>query len=339
MRATLLFLLIFLTGITTQLQAASALDLTVYPPTAYLYVKPGAAIEHRVQLKNSGLYTLQIVPQLVDFKSDERFGQALVQGQTKVDFINLTGGRDQWGQSFVLKPAEERQLTLLIAPPATATHQEYHLSVLWQAQQLASVPIQHAQGLISAIVASNMVVLVSEDETDRGQLLVEEVLAPRLVDSLMGFEVTASVRNIGLNAKTVDGELRIHHWPNLESEVWSLAPDMVLAGGRRLLRGMKPSALTELEQMEQAADTKAAAGVDITTQRQTFLRQQLSERFVYKRAFLLGAYDVEVQVGDSILRQRVIALPFSVAILLMSVPVLIWLWRWIVRSKHHIDLG
>ncbi len=333
MRTTLLFLLIFLTGVTTQLQAASALDLAVYPPTAYLYVKPGAAIEHRIQLKNTGLYTLQIVPQLVDFKSDERFGQAILQAQTAVDFISLDGSRDEWGQSIVLKPSEERQFVLLVAPPLDSPHREHHLSVLLQAQQLANVPIQHAQGLISAIVASNVILLVSEDEADRGQLLVEEVRAPRLVDSLMGFEVTASVRNIGLNAKTVDGELRIHHWPNLESEVWSLAPDVVLAGSRRLLRGMKQEALEQLEKMEQAADIQAAAGVDVVAQRQALLRQELSERFVYKQAFLLGAYDVEVRVGDSILRQRVIALPFSLVILLMSVPLLLWLIKWLLRRQ------
>ncbi len=330
----ILLLLLAMLGISSaRTQAASALDLSVHPPVAYLYVKPGAAIEHRIQLKNTGLYTLQIAPQLVDFKSDERYGQAVLQSETQVDFISLDGGREKWGQTIVLKPSEERQFVLLIAPPADSTHREHHLSVLLQAQQLASVPIQHTQGLISAIVASNVILLVSEDEMDRGQLLVEEVRTPRLVDSLMGFEVTASVRNIGLNAKTVDGELRIHHWPNLESEVWSLAPDMVLAGSRRLVRGMKQAALTELEKMEQAAETKVAAGVDINQQRQAFLRQHLSERFVYKKAFLLGAYDVEVQIGDSIVRQRVIALPFSVAILLMSVPLLLWLVKWALRRQ------
>lgn len=333
MRTILFCLLLLLTLSASRLQAASALDLSVYPPVSYLYVKPGAAIEHRLQVKNTGLYTLQLSAQLVDFKSDERYGQAILQAQTGVDFISLDGSRDKWGQSFVLKPAEEKQLVLLIAPPADVTHREHHLSVLLQAQQLANVPIQHTQGLISAIVASNMILLVSEDEMDRGQLLVEEVRAPRLVDSLMGFEITASVRNIGLNAKTVDGELRIHHWPNLESEVWSLAPDMVLAGSRRLVRGMKPEALAELEKMEQAAEVKAAASVDTSQERQAFLRQHLSERFVYKQAFLLGAYDVEVQIGESIIRHRVIALPFSAALLLISTPLMLWSIKWLLRRK------
>jgi hypothetical protein len=333
MKAIFLLLLVMLGISSARTQAASALDLSVYPPVAYLYVKPGAAIEHHIQLKNTGLYTLQIAPQLVDFKSDDRYGQAVLQSETQVDFISLDGSREKWGQTIVLKPSEERQFVLLIAPTLDSTYREHHLSVLFQAQQLASVPIQHTQGLISAIVASNVVLLVSEDEADRGQLLVEEVRTPRLVDSLMGFEVTASVRNIGLNSKTVDGELRIHHWPNLESEVWSLAPDMVLANSRRLVRGMKQAALDELEKMEQAAEVKAAAGADTNQQRQAFLRQHLSERFIYKQAFLLGAYDVEVQIGDSIVRQRVIALPFSAAILLMSVPLLLWVVKWLLRRK------
>lgn len=312
-------------------QAASALDISVSPPTAYLFVKPGAALEHRLTVKNTGLYTLELTPQLVDFQSDDEDGRAILQQSSRLSYINIEGNPEKWGKSFVLKPNEEKNVVLLIAPPAAAIHQEHHLSILFQLKQLAAVPNQQSQALVSAIVASNLILLVSSDETDRSQLAIEELIVPQFVDSLMGFEIRAIVRNRGLNAQAVSGELRVHHWPDQDQLIWQLAPDMVLAGSKRLVRGVLESDLEKIKQQQEAKEVLRAAGNDVDKQEQELLEEVLVNNFVYKRSFLLGSYDVQMQIGEQIVKKRVIALPFSLIVILVTFPFLWWFFRWLLR--------
>jgi hypothetical protein len=307
------------------------LDVSINPSTAYLFVKPGAAIEHRLTVKNTGLYTLELTPQLVDFQSDERDGQAVLQQSSRLAYVNIEGNSEKWGKSFVLKPNEEKSMVLLIAPPVEAIHQEHHLSILFELKQLAVIPNQQSQALISAIVASNLILLVSNDETDRSQLLIEELVVPQFVDSLMGFEIQATAHNRGLNAQAVNGELTVQHWPNPALLTWSLAPDMVLAGGKRLVRGVLKSDLEKIKQQQEAESVQRAAGMDVDQQKQELIRRSVVNRFVYKTGFLIGAYDVKLQIGEEQLTKRVIALPFSLAGGLLLLPMLLVLFKLLTK--------
>jgi len=51
----------------------------------------------------------------------------------------------------------------------------------------------------------------------------------------------------------------------------------------------------------------------------------LRSKFIYKKSFLIGAYDLELKVGDDILQKRVIALPFSLLFIALLLPFLSWI--------------
>lgn len=331
---------VFLATAATTISAATALDLKIYPPTAYLTVKPGAGINHQVKLKNDGLYTLEVTPVLVDFHSDDKLGRVILEQKSDFAYLNLEGDKDNWGKNFVLKPGEERILNFVIAVPSDAKYEERYLSILFQAKQLSFASVSGRDTLISAILASNIVLLVGGDEQNRGELTIEQFFLPKIVDSFVGFSFSALVKNVGINSTPVAGHIKISHWPDQNSEVYQLYPDMVLAGGTRLVRAMSEDDLKTLEKMEEGKDVQIAAGNDYPSIKEKFINERLRSKFFYKKSFLIGAYDLELKVGDDILQKRVIALPFSILIITVLLPVLYWIFSVLIRffKNKPVDL-
>lgn len=316
----------------TTVLAASAYDLKVYPPSAYLSVKPGAGINHQVKLKNDGFYTLEIVPALVNFHSDEKLGQTILEQKSDFAYLNLDGDSNKWGKSFIIKPGEELILNFVIALPSDAKYEEHHLSILFQAKQLSYSSASDKDTLISAILASNVVLFVGGDEQDRGELVIEQFFVPKIVDSFVGFSFSALVKNIGINATPVDGYIKISHWPDQNVELYKLYPDMVLTDSKRLVRAMTEADLKILKKMEEGKDVQIAAGNDYARIKDKFINEKLRTKFIYKKSFLIGAYDLELKVGDDLLQKRVIALPFSILVIAILLPFLYWVFIQLSQS-------
>ena len=315
----------FIMGTQSLAVAASALDLKVNPPVSYLSVKPGAGINHQIKLKNDGLYTLEVTPALVDFHGDDVTGRVVLEQKSDFTYLNLDGDAGKWGKSFLLKPGDEQLLNFVIALPSEAVYAEEHLSILFQAKQLSYNSASSQDTLISAVVVSNVVLLISPDEQNRGELVIEQFFLPKIVDSFFGFNFSASVKNIGGNAIPVEGYFKISHWPDQNVELYQLYPDMVLAGGKRLVRAMSETDLQELEKMEEAKEVQIAAGNDYEAVKNKFINEKLKSKLLYKKSFLVGAYDLELKIGDDILQKRVIALPFSLLLFVIAVPFLYWI--------------
>lgn len=316
----------------SRVSAASPFDLQVYPPVAYLSVKPGAGINHQIILKNNGLYTMEITPVLVNFHTDEQTGQVVLEQKSDFTYLNLEGNPDNWQKSFVLKPGEERPLNFVIALPSDAPYAEHRLSILFQAQQLSFASAAQQGSIISAIVASNVVVLVAADEVNRGELIIEHLSLPKFADSFVGFSFSALVRNIGSNATPVSGHFKVSHWPETTPVVYELYPDMVLATDKRLVRAMTEAELKELTALEESKAVLEAAGEDFAAKKNAFIRQKLKTEFFFKRPIMIGAYDVELKVGDSLLQKRVVVLPFSMLLIALLLPPLYWLTRFLSKA-------
>jgi hypothetical protein len=312
--------------------AADALDLQVYPPVAYLSVKPGAGINHQLTLKNNGLYTLEITPVLVNFHTDQQTGQVVLEQKSDFNHLNLEGDPSAWQKSFVLKPGEEKLLNFVLTLPSDAPYAEHRLSILFQAQQLSFASAAKQGSVISAIVASNVVVLVAADEINRGELVIEQLSLPKFADSFVGFSFSALVRNIGSNATPISGYFKVSHWPETTPTIYELYPDMVLANDKRLVRAMTEAELKELTALEESKAVLEAAGEDFTAKKNELIRQQLRSEFYFKQAVMIGAYDVELKVGDSLLQKRVVVLPFSVLLIALLLPPLYWLTKWLGRA-------
>ncbi len=314
------------------IKAADSFDLQVYPPVTYLSVKPGAGVNHQIILKNNGLYTMEITPVLVGFHTDEQTGQVVLEQKSDFAYLNLEGNPDNWQKSFVLKPGEEKPLNFVIALPSDASYAEHRLSILFQAQQLSFASAAQQGSVISAIVASNVVVLVAADEINRGELIIEHLSLPKFADSFVGFSFSALVRNIGSNATPVSGYFKVSHWPETTPVVYELYPDMVLANDKRLVRAMTEAELKELVALEESKAVLEAAGEDFALKKNEFIRQKLKTQFFFKRPIMIGAYDVELKVGDNLLQKRVVVLPFSVLFIALLLPPLYWLTRWLSKT-------
>jgi hypothetical protein len=148
----------------------------------------------------------------------------------------------------------------------------------------------------------------------------------------MGISFSAKVKNIGFNAKPVEGYFKISHWPETETEIYQLYPDMVLADSQRVVRAMSEEDLDELELLEKNKDVLIANGKDFDLEKEKMIQEKLQSKMFYKKAFLLGTYDFELKVGDDILQKRVIALPFSLLAILLLFPVLYLFLKFLLKK-------
>ena len=306
-----------------QAQSQAALDLNISPAVSYLYVKPGAGISTKLTVSNQGRYTIELTPQLVDFHPDPETGRVVLDTTSQFPYLTVAGDAEAWGQNSIIKPAQEMSLPLVIAVPSDIAEGEYHLSVLLTAKQLLfSEYADNTNTNLSGVIASHIILMVSQDDSDRSQLQVTDFRLPKVVDSLLPLRWQIMVKNAGFNAGPIEGQLTISHWPAKEDAVYQLYPDMVLANSQRPARYMTESALAELEQLSQQTAVLEVNGEDPAALKADLIRQELSSNFIYQRAFLLGAYDFSLELGEEIIERRVIALPFSLLIIVLILPIL-----------------
>ena len=317
-----LLALLLLRPKTIQAQSQAALDLNVSPAVSYLYVKPGAGISTNLTVSNQGRYTIELTPQLVDFHPDPDTGRVVLDTTSQFPYLSIAGNAAAWGQNSIIKPAQEISLPLVIAVPSDIAEGEYHLSVLLTAKQLLfSEYTESANTDLSGVIASHIVLMVSQDESDRSQLQVTDFRLPKVVDSLLPLRWQIMVRNTGFNAGPIEGQLTISHWPAREDTVYRLYPDMVLADSQRPARYMTESALAELEKLSQQTAVLEVNGEDPAALKADLISRELSGNFVYQRAFLLGAYDFSLELGEEVIEKRVIALPFSLLAIVLILPI------------------
>lgn len=331
--AQVILLGLFVSNFISFAQAKDAFSLEVYPPVSYLTIKPGAGITKEINLKNDGQYSLEVTAQLVDFHSDQLTGQAILEQSSDFPYLTIEGESSNWGKSFFLKPGQSQNINLVIAVPSDFPVGEQHLSVLFQAKQMLGAD-NAANTLISGIVASNVILLVSNEEENRAELQVEDFNIPHFVDSFLGIDFSILFKNTGLNAAPISGQVKIKHWPDENPKVYQLYPDMVLAGSSRLARGMTEDELKELEDLEKNKAVIEAANQNFQEQKNKAIQEKLKSKFYYKRAFLLGVYDFELEFAGKVIKKRVIALPLSLLILVFFLPILYWLLNKLQRQAQ-----
>lgn len=304
-------------------QGADALSVNINPPVSYLYIKPGAGIGAPINLENQGRYTIRVTPQLVDFRTHKQTGQIILEQTSDFKHLSIAGNQDLWGEEFIIKPGESYTLPLTIAVPADFPQEEYHLSVLFNVEQMLFSDYEKSSNtILSGIVASHLVVMVSSDEADRSQIVIKDFQLPKIADSLMGINFKIWVKNIGLNAGPIRGKLSVSHWPSPEKQVYEFYPDMVLADSQRQVRGMSEGNLARLQELSEQEEIISANNEDYFELQSLLVQETLISDFRYEKAFLLGAYDFHLEIGDEEQTKRVIALPFSVFIALVSLPIL-----------------
>ncbi len=314
-------------------QSTDALSINISPPVSYLYVKPGAGISAPIHLENQGRYTLSVTPQVVDFRTNQETGEVVLQQTSNFKHLSIAGDHEAWGKEFIIRPGESYTLPLTIAIPADFPQGEYYLSVLFNVEQMLIADLENSTNtILSGVMASHLIVAVNLDEADRSEIVIKNFKLPKVVDSLMGINFQVWVKNVGLNAGPIRGELTISHWPSPKEQVYEFYPDMVLAGSQRQARGMSEENLQKLETLSKQEELMLANNQNFFEAQSLLLQESLVSDFSYKRPFLLGAYDFRLELGEEEQLERVIALPFSILIMAISLPIFYRFFLFLIKS-------
>lgn len=274
------------------------LDLTIFPPTAYLMVKPGTSLTHRVILKYEGKIRVKILPELVDFITDGLTGTPILQKPSQLKYIQLQNPDKQLGTPFLLEPGTQVELVIKVDPPLHAKRGEQPLSLVLTAVPDTTVIFDGGSAQASAAIASNIILSVQDDFDNQGELQIEKIKLPKVVDSFSSIKFETLVKNVGRNGVAATGQIRLHHgWSGKELKHWYVYPDVVLANSTRQLRALflDPAELNPKDEV-------------------------VFEELSYKPPFLIGPYEVTVELSSAnqpngSLHQRsqtIIALPLSV---------------------------
>lgn len=298
---TISFLLALLFLFPTQVEAQVSnpdLDLTIFPPTAYLSIKPGTSLTHRVILKHEGTVGVKIVPELMAFTADGLTGTPILQEPAQLTYVKLQNPDKQLGTAFALSPGGQAELILTIDPPLHAKRGEQPLSLVLTAFPDTTVVFDGGSAQAAGAVASNVILSIQDDFDNQGKLQIEKIQLPKIVDSFASINFTVLVKNIGRNAAAATGQVRLNHgWSGKELKKWHIYPDVVLADNTRQLRAL----------LQDPDDLKPEDEVNF-------------EELSYKPPFLIGPYEVTIELssanqpngGFHQRTQTVIALPLSV---------------------------
>lgn len=274
--------------------AQNNLDISVSPPTAYLSVKPGGTLQHTIVLENNSNQQIEVSAKLVDFKADGKTGQPIL-GDGSI-FSQILQQKFNLDKPFVLAPGEKLPFQLKLDISEAAAQKEYPLTVLFSAQPAFNPNFIGSGGQVSAIIGSNLILLISQSEENQGKIQVEKLDYPKIVDSLSKINFNILAKNTGNNATNIEGSVTIKNLLNKSVAEYIFYPDVVLAQTTRQTRLLKKN---EAEFNEE--------GQLLPEQNQT-----LTNQGTYKPAFLFGIYSIEVELKEETVVTQVFAFPFSI---------------------------
>lgn len=269
-------------------------SLAVSPPTTYLAVKPGAALTHTFTLRNYGQQALKITTQITDFTADGTTGKPIL-GDGSV-FDKIINPDLNFGQEFIIEPGENRSLTLSFTISDQAITKEYPLTVLFHGEPIEKNGSSNRNlTAASGTVASNLIIFISDQSTRQGELIIDQIDYPRFIDSFGKINFKILARNLGPHALPITGQAAIKNLFQQSIIEYIFYPDYILGNSSRRVRNV-----------ELTAENIDSQGKIIEDH-----LDKLSDQFSYRSPFMIGPYQIEVQLENQTRQITVIALPFS----------------------------
>lgn len=265
------------------------IDLSISPPVNYLSIKPGEARSYQIRLENPGDQALEVTPSLLDFEADNKSGQPVVKSTGTFPYLKLDGGQIKMGSSFILESKQKLLIPVEIEIPKSANEEEFAMTIFFTFKNKIDPKVPKSQAKVSGMVGSNLILLITRNNLDRGELQIKNISSWPTIDSFMDIKFSALAENIGKNATLASGSATIYDWQNKELAKFEIHPDMILAGSSRELR------------------------------EKTFV----SNQFRYKKPFLFGLYKIKLEIGKNSqigaekvsMTRTIFALPFSIILL------------------------
>jgi hypothetical protein len=287
---------------------ASRINLSISPPVTYMSIKPGETQTYEIKAENLGDDTLEITPSLLDFEADNKTGQPVVKQTGTFKHILINNGLSSFGESFTLKPKQKLNIPITIDIPRNGEEEEYAMTIFFTFKNKIDEAQQDSQAKVAGTVGSNLILLVTRNGLDRGNVVVKNIKSMPTIDNFMPIRFTTLAENIGKNATPASGSAKIFNWQNKEVAHFDIHPDMILSGSSRELRE----------------------------------KDFLSSEFRFKKPFLLGIYRISVELNKNsipdtetfTLNKTIVALPFSIILLPISGLLLYSGYRVVLKKTH-----
>jgi hypothetical protein len=270
----------------------STINLSISPPVTYMSIKPGETQTYQIQAENLGDATVEVIPSLLDFEADNMTGQPIVKSTGTFKHIRINDGLASFGKKFYLEPKQKSSIPITIDIPKSDQEEEYAMTIFFTFKNKTGETIKDSQAKVAGTVGSNLILLVTRNNSDRGNIVIKNIKSMPTIDTFMPIRFTAFAENIGKNATAASGSATITDWKNNEVAKFDIHPDMILSGSSRELRE----------------------------------KDFVSNEFRYKKPFLLGIYSIKIELKKNstpdsetfILKKTIVALPFSIILLPLS---------------------
>ncbi len=205
-------------------------SLEVSPPVKYIQIKPGAKLSHTITLKNIGAFALEITPKVVDFVPDGETSSPILKDSTNFSYIEMP---ERGWPMLTLRPNQTAQLTINFSVPSDAPEKEYPLTILFEQHALTDAG---AGSRVTGSVGSNLVVLISNQNTPSPELEITSLGVFPLLDTFSSLTVEPLISNRGISAQAINGTVTIRNWRGTVLEEFTLFPDVILGNSSRRAR-------------------------------------------------------------------------------------------------------
>lgn len=296
----------------------TSIDLSVSPPVNYVSIKPGETKSYEIRLENPGETTLEIVPSLLDFEADDRSGRPIVKKTGTFPYLKLNHGALNFGSSFTLEAQQKLKLIINLEIPKTAPEEEFTMTIFFSFKNKIDLNMPNTQAKVSGTVGSNLILLVTRNLSDRGEIQLKSISTWPTIDSFMPIQFKVLAENIGQNATAASGSATILDWHDQKLAEFTIYPDMILAGSSRELRE----------------------------------NELISTEFRFKKPWLLGLYKIKIDLRKNSqlstetvsLTKTIVALPITITLLPLIGYTLYYFYRTLLdktkskkKNENHIE--
>lgn len=271
------------------------LNIGISPPITHVVIQPGKSAITTVAIENQGHLDMNITPNFVDFKSDNKSGIPVLGDSMSFPYISLQDETLHLNTPSLLKSGVKKQIVFEIAMPENSLEKEYHFSLVFNAEPIQNSLTDSNQTQVAGQIVTNFIVTVSESAQDEGVIKMQSFEAPLFVDSLNAITVNAFMENVGKNTTVTLGDLRITNLLGKAVYDKEILPENILPGSARQIFG---------------AETTSQDGEEFKT----------PVPFKYRGLFLIGPYKIALTYHSpgqepETFEHTVFALPISLLIL------------------------
>ena len=278
----------------------NTIELSVSPPVDYFHLPPATTKKHVITLENKGSTNLTVSPKIVDFTTNGADNQVFPQETMSFPYLNIAELPD----SITIPSGKKALLELTMTAPSDAVEREYPLTILFLSKENNLYSKSGVTSQFNAGLASNLIVLVSKQNTLKKSLEITQIHKKTFIDSFSAITFEPLVENVSIAASTASGSAEILNWKKEVVATFPIYPDTILGNNSRIIR--------------------AANGSEPDPEPRSFS---------FKKLFLFGPYQIRVTLLDQDLpiatkTTIVYALPLSLLIILaLSCPLLILLYK------------